>query len=433
MGSGGHWCDSICSGRVKVGPFPCSRRLEICLIQIHPCFFHCPRPGEGFIQGDQENCGVLLIEHWRDQLGEIPAGITQLSVPHPWCWWSSTSLLLVKHPGTAFIVPQGPKPLFVQNLEVILLTLSCFLEVFFTLETRDALAEQDEALGSYFSLQFFWPVWSKLGKKLKGNVHGVAIWERDASMQPAGMAHLGLFGCQDSVILWSLCKASDRDWGGKDGIIKLLSLEKTSEIESIKSRAAKPTTMQAKLHHQQQLPFPFSFVNDFSMREKNPVTLITKPDKHPAVQQADPHILLMAKVRFQLPKSSLDTKQEENPALCDTASSVCSKGSLTHLPHMSPESEGRQWGPAIVLQLLRIFIFIFPSQKRIAFCMVTPLHPKGQQREKCSHSWNTIVLRFPLQPVLISWWDISPWRWQLHLLQEWMGKDLCCSSPQEHC
>lgn len=103
LGSGGHWCDTICCVRVKVGHFPCSRRLEICLIPICPCFFHCPKPGEGFIQGDQQNCDVLLMEHWRDQLGEIPAGITQLSAPHPWCWWSSTSLLLVKHPGTAFI------------------------------------------------------------------------------------------------------------------------------------------------------------------------------------------------------------------------------------------------------------------------------------------------------------------------------------------
>lgn len=45
-----------------MGPFPCSRRLEMSSIQIHPCFFHCSTPGEEFIQGDQQNCDVLLIE-----------------------------------------------------------------------------------------------------------------------------------------------------------------------------------------------------------------------------------------------------------------------------------------------------------------------------------------------------------------------------------
>uniref|UniRef100_A0A8C9MFK1 Uncharacterized protein n=1 Tax=Serinus canaria TaxID=9135 RepID=A0A8C9MFK1_SERCA len=59
-------------------------------------------------------------------------------------------------------------------------------------------------------------------------------------------------------------------------------------------------------------------------------------------------------------------KAEENPALCDSASSVCSRRSLTHLPHMSPASEGRQWGPAIVLQLLRI-LFFFPARKELSF------------------------------------------------------------------
>lgn len=51
-------------------------------------------------------------------------------------------------------------------------------------------------------------------------------------------------------------------------------------------------------------------------------------------------------------------------------------------------------GPSYCLAVPQDFFF-FSSQKRIAFCMVTPLHPEGQQWEKCSHSWNTIVLRFP--------------------------------------
>lgn len=168
------------------------------------------------------------------------------------------------------------------------------------------------------------------------------------------------------------------------------------------------------------------------MREKNSVTVITKPDKHPAVQQADLRRLFMAKVRFPLSKPSLDTKQRRIQ-LSVTLPVQWAAREASHISHTCLLKARGDNGAQLLSCSCSGFFFFFPSQKRIAFCMVTPLHPKGQQWEKCSHSWNTIVLRFPLQPVLQSWWDISPWRWQFHLLQEWMGKDLCCSSPQEYC
>lgn len=141
------------------------------------------------------------------------------------------------------------------------------------------------------------------------------------------------------------------------------------------------------------------------MREKNSVTLITKPDKHPAVQQADLHRLFMAKVRFQLPKSSLDTKWRRIQ-LSVTLPVQCAAREASHISHTCLLKEkGDNEAQLLSCSCSGFFFF---SQKRIAFCMVTPLHPKGQQWEKCSPSWNTIVLRFPLQPVLVSWWDISP-------------------------
>lgn len=71
----------------------------------------------------------------------------------------------------------------------------------------------------------------------------------------------------------------------------------------------------------------------------------------------------MAKVRFQLPKSSLDTKQRRSQ-LSVTLPVQCAAREASHISHTSPESEGRQWGPAIVLQLLRIFLFFFSQPEK---------------------------------------------------------------------
>lgn len=157
---------------------------------------------------------------------------------NPWCWCSSsTNLLPVKGTATAFIVPQS---LFVQILEVYkyvsphFILLLGFLEVVFILfvcylfvwlffggwwflfwhqKQEKTFSEKEQALWSYFSLLFFCPVLRKLGRILKGNMHGVAIWEWDASRHPADMGHVRLYlNARMVSSSQSLCKVNDQDW-----------------------------------------------------------------------------------------------------------------------------------------------------------------------------------------------------------------------------
>lgn len=91
--------------------------------------------------------------------------------------------------------------------------------------------------------------------------------------------------------------------------------------------------------------------------------------------------LFVATASFQLPKSSLDTKQRRNQLSVTMPAQRAAKIAL-HIHHtclLEARRDNQAW-------LSIVF----------ACGMVTPLHPEGQQWEKCSNSLNTIVLGFPL-------------------------------------
>lgn len=92
----------------------------------------------------------------------------------------------------------------------------------------------------------------------------------------------------------------------------------------------------------------------FHDRERNYVTPITKTDKHTylhyccnAARWPSKTVFVRGYSEFSASKIIFGHKAEEKSALCDNASSACSKNSPTYPPHMSPGSKERQPGLAV--------------------------------------------------------------------------------------